>query len=286
MYSPSTGRFDTLDPFYGNLQDPQSFHKYGYVHGDPVNAVDPTGQFAALIGAMVGFGIRSNFEVKSAPVYGAAIGFTFDVLLAANILFLRNTSSWLYPKGTFIPIQKEHLESHYHSVRIQGSLKSADQLFAKMSRFTELDTYPSKALQNATAIGDTVTWDMSPIFLDFGQADFSVKVTKLDAMNRFFVVRTLSRHPLAGYRIWRVNELPGGDVQIETFSVEHPITVIDRLKIHGMAGQGLKGMYKTWTNMLNDLASFSGGTVVHGDGTVLNGEDRTSQVAFYLPQVE
>jgi hypothetical protein len=34
-----------LDPFFGNLQDPQSLHKYLYVHANPVNFIDPTGLF-------------------------------------------------------------------------------------------------------------------------------------------------------------------------------------------------------------------------------------------------
>ncbi|TWU12655.1 hypothetical protein CA54_14790 [Symmachiella macrocystis] len=44
MYDPSTGRFNRLDPFAGNVHDPQSLHKYAYVHGDPVTNIDPTGQ--------------------------------------------------------------------------------------------------------------------------------------------------------------------------------------------------------------------------------------------------
>ncbi|MEX0725017.1 MAG: hypothetical protein WD065_02025 [Planctomycetaceae bacterium] len=71
MYSPSTGRFDTLDPFYGNLQDPQSFHKYGYVHGDPVNMVDPTGMFSVAgmvssignIGAQIGQSASTAYRI-------------------------------------------------------------------------------------------------------------------------------------------------------------------------------------------------------------------------------
>jgi RHS repeat-associated protein len=42
-YDPVTGRFNRLDPFFGNLSDPQSFHKYLYTHGDPVNEIDPSG---------------------------------------------------------------------------------------------------------------------------------------------------------------------------------------------------------------------------------------------------
>ncbi|MDR2407319.1 MAG: hypothetical protein LBE13_04295 [Bacteroidales bacterium] len=42
-YDPATGRFNRLDPFFGNLNDPQSLHKYLYTHDDPVNGIDPSG---------------------------------------------------------------------------------------------------------------------------------------------------------------------------------------------------------------------------------------------------
>ncbi|MDR2441326.1 MAG: hypothetical protein LBE12_18350 [Planctomycetaceae bacterium] len=40
MVVPS--RFNRLDPFFGNVNDPQSFHKYLYTHADPINRIDPT----------------------------------------------------------------------------------------------------------------------------------------------------------------------------------------------------------------------------------------------------
>lgn len=43
-YDQNTGRFNRIDPFSGNLQDPQSLHKYLYGHCNPVNAIDPTGE--------------------------------------------------------------------------------------------------------------------------------------------------------------------------------------------------------------------------------------------------
>jgi hypothetical protein len=42
-----------LDPFFGNSSDPQSFHKYGYVHGDPIQMIDPTGEFG-VVGLLIG----------------------------------------------------------------------------------------------------------------------------------------------------------------------------------------------------------------------------------------
>lgn len=53
----STGQFNRLDDFFGNHHDPQSLHKYAYVHGDPVMGVDPSGNVIAMtlnIGTMMG----------------------------------------------------------------------------------------------------------------------------------------------------------------------------------------------------------------------------------------
>ena len=45
-YNPSNGRFPTMDTYQGRVGEPQTLHKYLYVHGDPVNLVDPSGQFS------------------------------------------------------------------------------------------------------------------------------------------------------------------------------------------------------------------------------------------------
>ena len=58
-YDPANGRFIGLDSFAGNMQDPQSLHKYAYVHGDPVQGIDPTGRFNAISVAIgVGIGVK------------------------------------------------------------------------------------------------------------------------------------------------------------------------------------------------------------------------------------
>ncbi len=55
-YDPRTGRLIRLDPFFGNPNDPQSFNKSLYAHGDPTNNNDPNGEFALAVslGAMTG----------------------------------------------------------------------------------------------------------------------------------------------------------------------------------------------------------------------------------------
>ncbi len=51
-YDASSAQWNRLDPFSGNMQDPQSLHKYAYVHGDPINGTDPTGMWS--IGSVLG----------------------------------------------------------------------------------------------------------------------------------------------------------------------------------------------------------------------------------------
>lgn len=47
-YDPEVGRFITADTWLGDVMDPQSLHRYVYVQGDPINLVDPTGQWWAI----------------------------------------------------------------------------------------------------------------------------------------------------------------------------------------------------------------------------------------------
>jgi RHS repeat-associated protein len=54
-YAPESGRFDRLDPFQGNPHDPASYHKYAFVHGDPIQGTDPTGLYTGLTGLMGAF---------------------------------------------------------------------------------------------------------------------------------------------------------------------------------------------------------------------------------------
>ena len=48
FYDPASGTFNRLDPYAGNLADPQSLHKYLYVHGNPIMFDDPSGRNRGL----------------------------------------------------------------------------------------------------------------------------------------------------------------------------------------------------------------------------------------------
>ncbi|MDM4019315.1 RHS repeat-associated core domain-containing protein [Roseiconus lacunae] len=74
FYNPANGRFNRLDLFAGNMQDPQSLHKYAYVHGDPIQGTDPSGLVGGFsVGGMVTtIGIGAGFGAITGAGFGAA----------------------------------------------------------------------------------------------------------------------------------------------------------------------------------------------------------------------
>ncbi|MEQ1906698.1 MAG: RHS repeat-associated core domain-containing protein [Pirellulaceae bacterium] len=87
-YDPSTGRFTSLDPFAGNKTDPQSLHKYLYTHADPINGVDPTGQFS-VVSFAVGFAFDVHLRASEAAPKIAQIAFA--AMLSSFFIFLYAT---------------------------------------------------------------------------------------------------------------------------------------------------------------------------------------------------
>ena len=63
-YNPLNGIFNRTDPYAGNTHDPQSLHKYAYVHNNPVNSIDPTGMFTSMTELEVSVGIMTTLEMQ------------------------------------------------------------------------------------------------------------------------------------------------------------------------------------------------------------------------------
>ncbi|MGH7884802.1 MAG: RHS repeat-associated core domain-containing protein, partial [Thermodesulfobacteriota bacterium] len=62
-YSPSVGRFMSVDPVGGNIFDPQSFNAYPYVQNNPFKYIDPDGR-ALLATNAVDNRLRFNTKVQ------------------------------------------------------------------------------------------------------------------------------------------------------------------------------------------------------------------------------
>jgi hypothetical protein len=83
MYDPSTGLFNRLDDFFGDTNAPQSFNKYLYTHGDPVQGTDPTGEFLAVTVATGSF----NSHLAHAQQASASTSVLFRVASFASTVF-------------------------------------------------------------------------------------------------------------------------------------------------------------------------------------------------------
>jgi RHS repeat-associated protein len=93
-YDPATGRFNRLDPFFGNLNDPQSLHKYLYCHADPISMTDPSGKIgalgigigAALIGSVAGALLAPSLGIsRTAGALGGAFALPFTVFFPGAV---------------------------------------------------------------------------------------------------------------------------------------------------------------------------------------------------------
>jgi RHS repeat-associated protein len=80
-YSASNARWERLDPFAGNPTDPFSFNKYGFVHGDPVQGIDPTGMFFSVGGFLMTAAFSGGLRSEANKVYLQIFG---DVSAEAN----------------------------------------------------------------------------------------------------------------------------------------------------------------------------------------------------------
>jgi RHS repeat-associated protein len=106
-YDPRVGRFPTLDPISGSMEDPQSLHKYLYTTGDPILFADPTGLFEGLAGLSAANSIATTLNALDAQIgQFAASALGFDVYTdPVDLLFARELGifpSWIYDAGAAV----------------------------------------------------------------------------------------------------------------------------------------------------------------------------------------
>ena len=95
-YNPYNGRFNRIDSFAGNNQDPQSLHKYLYAHCNPINGIDPSGETLVSTLKNVSFCLMIR-AMELAPTLAAYAWATTKI---AGIAFLASTiTRWLEVEG-------------------------------------------------------------------------------------------------------------------------------------------------------------------------------------------
>ncbi len=140
FYNPANGRFNRLDPFAGNMQDPQSLHKYTYVHGDPIQGIDPTGmsEFSTLgtIGAIgiatAGIAI-SRINTQMMGTIGEIESLNFDrFIIDIDIVRVNKSAS--------LPV-KESTTSSARIFEIKRNFKIAESYSARQGFFLRVRSF-------------------------------------------------------------------------------------------------------------------------------------------------
>jgi len=109
---PGVGRFMTPDSARGtNLRDPSSWNRYAYVGGDPINRVDPTGQYWAdpwvIAGGWGGYGDAGGY-------FGFDLNLYIYSIVDAYLQELQQlTDQYNYSVSLLQPLQDEGLIDGY-----------------------------------------------------------------------------------------------------------------------------------------------------------------------------
>ena len=102
-YDQDNGRFNRLDPFEGNSEDPQSLHKYAYAHCDPVNGIDPNGEnlvslmiTQGIMGGLFNASVNALFSAKDRTL--KSIGINFAIGMTVSIVTMgmaKGLDTWI-----------------------------------------------------------------------------------------------------------------------------------------------------------------------------------------------
>ena len=132
-YQPQHGRFNAVDTYAGDLYTPQSLHKYGYAHANPVNGIDPSGLMTltsvmsnmtimTIGGSLIGSAIGAAFGGAKEAIYGFLIGGSIGFGFATkNLKGVLKAGIWQGAMSALIEVVAILLDS-YNDASINGNL--------------------------------------------------------------------------------------------------------------------------------------------------------------------
>jgi RHS repeat-associated protein len=176
-YDPRQGRFtqpDLLGMAAANLADPQSLNMYSYVGNDPVNRIDPDGQFwGALLQFIVGLFknlkpnvINGSFTYHNAPPISVSFTPNFQnigVAFAGIGFNLRSNGHWLPAVlGSRESLDPQNPLSSRESDIIQDSINRASELLSNPDCLRFVDNL----LQKAAAARNQRWWASPEKFIE------------------------------------------------------------------------------------------------------------------------
>ncbi len=149
FYDPSSGRFNRVDPFAGNINDPQSLHKYLYTHGDPVNGIDPSGEFIfTLLSLLFASAITAKFGLLGLGAVVTVSGLADALLIDAALTAYAASSR---ANGVNIPLHdRTKLFGEFLDVGTVASHSAARQRVGS----PQVNKFPKNATTIAAGVGE------------------------------------------------------------------------------------------------------------------------------------
>ncbi len=130
-YDAEVGRFVSIDPWFGDLSDPQSLNKYAYVLNNPLKYVDPTGMYNVETGEIE----EGDTADDIVDQVNEAFGIDTDWETIADISFFSTTNvDELVGEYTYV-----NLESTADITNILNDLNNERAMFAKDTDFNLFD---------------------------------------------------------------------------------------------------------------------------------------------------
>lgn len=150
----SSGRFITQDSFEGDIEEPASLHKYIYAHNNPINKLDPTGNFA--VNVAIGNNFRTAFATTS----------TFGNIANPTSKIFNQSDPFPVLKGERLLLAKEGL---FQALAVTATNSACDKALDKDFNI------PSLFANVATVFNDNKIYDgtMSTAYSEIDKRDVS-----------------------------------------------------------------------------------------------------------------
>jgi len=196
-YDQNNGRFNRIDPYSGNQQDPQSLHKYLYAHANPCNYIDPSGRMAistivtiGIIGllasiilfpqmwARIGsYSINKTTSPKNVAVVDGKLGFGHEWTFGWSGFNIREYSNELQVAGHNVTYSMQPDEEEFinilnsnefvivaaHGIDIWDLVAPGNMLDSKKKIFTGMKLGGTSSHPYDSNVTDTITdWSITP----------------------------------------------------------------------------------------------------------------------------
>ncbi len=113
-YKPQFGRFDSVDPAGAAIADPQSWNRYGYVMGNPIAMIDPTGRCTFIPCLNYGSAeatVEASDAAGDAPAEGAWESTVLDMAIGSSEFNAQAAKEWgKYQSGYYDAIAPDNNE--------------------------------------------------------------------------------------------------------------------------------------------------------------------------------